>query len=350
MTKRVKVSNRLISYKSPVFVIAEAGVNHNGNLKTAFKLIDVAVDAGVDAVKFQTFNAADVVTSAGKMAVYQRRNTGRPQSQLEMLKKLELPEDFYQPLIKYCKKKRIIFLSTPHGGFTAVDFLEHLKIPAFKFGSGDLTNLPLLQYAAKLGKPMILSTGMASLEEVEAAIKIIRKVGNSQIIVLHCTTNYPCPIDEVNLNAMLTMKEKLNILVGYSDHTDGIQICQMAAILGACVIEKHFTLDRRMHGPDHKASIEPQELKKMVMQVRQISLVLGSKSKRPNPSEISMIKTVRKSIVASREIKAGEIFSEHNLAIKRPGTGLKPVVWFRILGKQAKRDYGLDEQIKKNEI
>jgi N,N'-diacetyllegionaminate synthase len=287
-----------------------------------------------------------VVTGFGKMAKYQKRNIGKNESQLEMLRKLELPDNFYIPLIRYCQKKKIIFLSTPHGGFKSVDLLQKLKVSAFKFGSGDLTNLPVLQYSAKFGKPMILGTGMATLKEVETAIKIIKSIGNNQIIVLHCTTNYPCPFEEVNLQAMKTMMKKLNVLVGYSDHTNGIQVPIMAATLGACLIEKHFTLDRNMPGPDHKASLEPNELKEMVEAVRKVDLVLGSEIKRPNKSEKLMMKDVRKSIVATTDIKKGDVLTEKNLAIKRPGTGLSPSLWCEILGKAAKRDFKNGELIK----
>lgn len=344
--KKIKIGKRYIGEGYPVFIIAEAGVNHNGNLKTALKLVDAAVIAGADAVKFQTFKAEDVVTVSGKMAEYQKINIGKTSNQLDMLKSLELPEDFYIPLIKYCKKKKIIFLSTPHGSFNSVDLLKKLKVPAFKFGSGDLTNLPVLEYAAKLFKPMILGTGMATMDEVRDAINVIRKTGNNKIIVLHCTTNYPCPLREVNLQSMVTMKKKLKILVGYSDHTQGILVPIMAATLGACLIEKHFTLDRKMSGPDHKASLEPDELSEMIESIRNISVISGSEIKQPNLSENSMIKSVRKSIVAQTDIKKGEIFTKFNLAIKRPGTGLSPRFWYQVLGRESKRNFKNGEFIK----
>jgi len=346
MPKNITIANKIIGEKQPVFIIAEAGVNHNGSLKTAFKLIDAAATAGVDAIKFQTFKAKDVVTSAGKMATYQKKNIGKTESQLEMLKKLELPDNFYAPIIEYCKNKKIIFLSTPHGSFESVNYLERLKIPAYKFGSGDLTNFPVLEYTAKFGKPIILSAGMATLNEVKDAIDCIKKAGNNKIIALHCTTNYPCPFNEVNLSAMQTMAQKLSVLVGYSDHTLGIQVPIMATTLGACMIEKHFTLDKKMVGPDHQASLEPHELKAMVEAIRRVSIIFGSKIKKPNASELSMAKMLKKSIVAAQNIKKGEIFSEQNLAIKRPGTGLSPRLWKQIVGKLAKRDFIVDEQIK----
>ncbi|MDD5032176.1 MAG: N-acetylneuraminate synthase [Patescibacteria group bacterium] len=347
MIKRIKIGNKFVGANQPVFIIAEAGVNHNGSLKNALKLVDAAADAGADAVKFQTFRAEDVVTGTGEMAEYQKRNINKTESQLEMLKELELKEKFYQPIIKYCRKKNIIFLSTPHGGFAAIDFLQKIKVSAFKFGSGDLNNFPALQYTAKFKKPMILGTGMATLTEVRKAIDVIKKTGNNEIIALHCTTNYPCLSNEVNLRAMLTMRRKLSVLVGYSDHTAGIQVPIMAAAQGACLIEKHFTLDKNMSGPDHRASLEPAELKAMVESIREVPIILGSKIKKPNISEGQMIKTVRKSIVAAKNIKKGEIFSKRNLAIKRPGTGLPPAAYSKLLGRRAKRDIKRDDFIKK---
>lgn len=350
MIKEIKIGKKLIGVNRPVFIIAEAGVNHNGNLKTAFKLIDAAVIAGADAVKFQTFISEDVVTSAGKMVGYQLKNIGKSMSQLEMIKCFELKEDYWGLIANYCIKRNIMFLSTPHGGFHSVDLLQSLNVPAFKFGSGDLTNLPLLRYAAKFDKPIIISTGMATLAEIEDSINTMKNAGNNKIIVLHCTTNYPCPWDEVNLNAMLTMRDTLSILVGYSDHTRGIQVPIMATTLGACLIEKHFTLDRNMKGPDHKASLEPEELKDMIDSIRNISIILGSKTKKPNASEVIISKNVRKSLVAARDIKKGENFNEQNLAIKRPGTGVAPKYFDQIIGHIAKRNIRYDSQIKKNDF
>ena len=265
---KFKISDKLAGENQPIFVIAEAGVNHNGRLDLALKLIHAAADAGADAVKFQTFRAEQVVAASGKMADYQKRNLGKSESQLVMLKKLELKEEYYPALIKRAKERGIIFLSTPHGGFESVDFLQKLKIPAFKFGSGDLTNLPLLEYVAKFKKPMILSAGMATMKEIKSAVKIIKKAGNNKIIVLHCTTDYPADPEKVNLLAMKTMEKELGLPAGYSDHTDGIKISVAAAVLDAQVIEKHFTLNKAMPGPDHKASLEPGELKEMVKQIR----------------------------------------------------------------------------------
>lgn len=345
MIKSIKIGNKLIGRKEPVFIIAEAGVNHNGLLKNALKLVDAAAAAGADAVKFQTFRAEEVVTARGEMAEYQIKNIGREESQVEMLRRLELPDDFYGPIIKRCQEKKIIFLSTPHGGFNSIDWLNRLKAPAYKFGSGDLTNLPILEYAAKLGKPLILGTGMATLSEVREAVKAIKKTGNDQIILLHCTTDYPCRFKDVNLLAMRTMMKELPALVGYSDHTLGIQVPIMAATEGACLIEKHFTLNRNLPGPDHKASLEPAELKAMVKAVRLAKIILGSSVKSPVLSELPAIKIARKSIVASKDIKKGEIFSRKNLAIKRPGNGLSPKFWPKILGSKAKKNFAADELI-----
>ncbi len=346
MIKKFKIGKKFIGKNEPVFIIAEAGVNHNGSLKNALKLVDAAAAAGADAVKFQTFKAEEVVTAQGEMAEYQKKNIGKTESQIKMLKKLELPENFYKPIIKRCREKKIIFLSTPHGSFKSIDFLARLKMPAYKIGSGDLNNLPVLEYAAKFKKPMILATGMAAMAEIKEAIDIIKKAGNNKIVALHCTTNYPSALKDVNLRAMLTMEKKLRVLVGYSDHTEGIMVPAMAAALGACLIEKHFTLNRNMPGPDHKASLEPLELKAMVKSIRQVEIILGSSDKKPIASERSLIKEVRKSIVAGKNINKGEIFTKQNLAIKRPGTGLPPKAWFSILGKRAIKRFAKDEQIK----
>lgn len=345
---KIKIGNKLIGRNKSVFVIAEAGVNHNGKLNLALKLIDAAKDAGADAVKFQTFKAEDVVTAQGKMAGYQKKNTGKSESQLAMIKKLEIRKG-WRKIANYCKKKNIIFLSSPHGGFNSVDLLESLGVPAFKFGSGELTNLPLLEYAAKLNKPIILGTGMATMEEIKKAISCIKKTGNNKIIVLHCTTNYPCSFNEVNLRAMQTMMRELNVLTGYSDHTLSTQVPIMAATMDACVIEKHFTLSKKMPGPDHIASLEPEELKKMVSEIRNVEVILGKNKKGPVRSELQYIPLVRKSLVALKNIKKGELLSKNNIGIKRPGTGLAPEMYSRILGKKAKRDVGKDDLIKKSD-
>jgi len=346
----IKIGNKIIGKNYSTFVIAEAGVNHNGRLDLALKLVDKAKEVGADAVKFQTFKAEQVTIQNVEMAEYQKKNIGKNQSQIEMLKKLEFDEKWYPQIIKRCKEKNIIFLSTPHGGFESVDLLQKIGVPAFKFGSGDLTNLPLLKYTAKFKKPIILGTGMAKMEEVKEAIKIIKSVDNNKIVVLHCTTNYPCPSDEVNLRAMQEMIKELNVFVGYSDHTLGSQVPIMAVTLGAQVIEKHFTLDNKMQGPDHKASANPEIFKEMLSGIRKVEEILGSKEKKPTQSEIKNIEIIRKSVVAIADIKKGEKFSLDNIDIKRPGTGLAPKLFFQILGKKSKKYVKSDSLIKKNDF
>lgn len=348
MKNNFKIDKHTVGYNQSVFFIAEAGVNHNGRLDLALKLVDEAAKAGADAVKFQTFKAEQVSTSSATMAEYQVKNIGTVKSQTEMLRHLELKEEFYPAIIQRCKKKGIMFLSTPHGGFESVDFLENLNVPAFKFGSGDLTNLPLLKYAAKFKKPMILGTGIATMREIKEAISIIKSIGNDKIIVLHCTSNYPCPPEEVNLSAMIAMMKKMGVLVGYSDHTLGVQVPIMATTLGACVLEKHFTLDKNMSGPDHKASVDPEELRAIVDAIRKVEIIMGSPEKRPQKSELSVIKLSRKSVVAKKDIVKGEKFSVLNLAVKRPGGGLAPKYYDSLIGKVSSRNIRCDTLIKKN--
>lgn len=340
--------NNLTGRKNRCFIIAEAGVNHNGSLDLAKKLVDAAVEAGVDAVKFQTFEAENVVTKKAAMAEYQKKNTRKQESQLEMLKKLELKYDDFRILKDYCDKIGIIFLSTAHTE-DAVDFLDPM-IPFFKVGSGDLTNLPILEKIARKKKPIIISSGMANLKEIEEALKTIRKISKKKINLLHCTTNYPCPLREVNLKAMLLLHDKFEkrfapLEVGYSDHTEGIMVSAAAVAMGARVIEKHFTLDKNMRGPDHKASLEPKELKEMVRQIRNIELALGSGVKEPFLSEEKIKKIARKSIVANANIKKGEIIKKGMIIIKRPGTGIEPKYFAKILGKKAKKGIKKDELI-----
>lgn len=343
---KIVIANKTISERSSPFVIAEAGVNHNGRLDLALRMVDVAAAAGADAIKFQTFRAQDLAAKSAKMAAYQKRNTGKSESQLAMLKRLELKESFYEPIVKRCKKRKIIFLSTPLGGFEPVDFLEGLGVSAFKVASCDLDNIPVLGYIARLQKPIILSTGMANMREINEAITCIKSQGNNKIIALHCTANYPCPLEEVNLASIQTMMQKLGVLVGYSDHTLGIHVSVMAAALGACVIEKHFTLDAGMRGPDHKASISPAELKELVTAVKSVRTVLGSPDKKPTKSERAMIKDARKSVVAVRDIKKGELFTKENIGIKRPGTGLSPKHYSMIIGTRARKNIAPDTLLK----
>lgn len=329
-----------------VFIIAEAGVNHNGSLEFAKKLIDVAVDAGADAVKFQTFKADKLVSKTAQKANYQKQTTSVEESQYDMIKKLELDEDAHRVLISYCSEKKIMFLSTPFD-HDSIEMLNDFGMPIFKIPSGEITNLPYLRHIGRLGRRVILSTGMADLEEVRDALRVLMDAGMAKcdITILHATTEYPCPKDEVNLRAMLTIREHFDVDVGYSDHTQGIEIPIAAVAMGACVIEKHFTLDRNMEGPDHKASLEPQELKAMVAAIRSVSLALGDGIKRPSKSEMKNKAVARKSIVAATPIRSGEVLTEDNLTVKRPGCGLNPMQWDQVVGKAALRDYEVDDLI-----
>ena len=331
---------------SKVFIIAEAGVNHNGSLELAKKLIDVAVEAGTDAVKFQTFKADKLVSKCAQKADYQKQTTSTDESQYDMIKKLELDENAHRVLMSYCKDKESMFLSTPFD-HDSIDLLISFEMPIFKIPSGEITNLPYLRHIGSLGKEVILSTGMANLDEVQDALEVLIKAGTSKvkITVLHATTEYPCPIDEVNLCAMQTMKTAFGVKVGYSDHTQGIEVPIAAVAMGACVIEKHFTLDRTMEGPDHKASLEPDELKAMVQAIRHIEQALGDGVKRPSKSEQKNISVARKSILASRPIEIGETFSDNNLIVKRPGNGISPMRWDEIVGHKATRNFSADELI-----
>lgn len=325
------------------FIIAEAGVNHNGDINIAKKLVDAACEAGVDAIKFQTFKAENLVTKNAPKANYQKQTTGSG-NQYEMLKKLELSYDDHIILKKYCDEKSIMFISTPFD-FESVDLLERLDIPLYKISSGDLTNVPLLQYIAKLNKHMIISTGMASLGEVEDAVEAIREAGNNKISLLHCTSNYPTNYEDVNLNVMLTLKNAFKLPIGYSDHTIGIEVPIAAVAMGAKVIEKHFTLDKSMEGPDHKASLNPEELKQMVASIRNIERALGNGIKRCNESEKNTREIARKSIVASVNINKGETISFNNITFKRPSNGISPKLVDEIIGKIAVEDINADSFI-----
>jgi N,N'-diacetyllegionaminate synthase len=331
---------------SKVFIIAEAGVNHNGSPELAKKLIDAAIEAGADAVKFQTFKADKLVSMCAQKADYQKQATSVDETQYEMIKKLELDETAHRVLINYCKDKEIMFLSTPFD-HDSIDLLISFEMPIFKIPSGEITNLPYLRHIGRLGKEVILSTGMANLNEVQDALEVLIKAGTSKekITVLHATTEYPCPIGEVNLRAMQTIKAAFGVKVGYSDHTQGIEVPIAAVAMGATVIEKHFTLDCTMAGPDHKASIEPDELKAMVRAIRHIEQALGDGVKRPSESEQKNISIARKSILASRPIKMGETFSDNNLIVKRPGNGISPMRWDEIIGNKAIRNFSADELI-----
>lgn len=327
-----------------IFIIAEAGVNHNGDMKLAKKLVDAAKSAGADAVKFQTFKAECLVSKTAQKAEYQKQAAEAEESQLEMLKKLELTYSGFKELKEYCAQKGIVFLSTAFD-LDSIDFLESLEIPIFKVPSGEITNLPYLIKIAGTGKPVILSTGMSDLEEVEWALKVLRENGAGAITLLHCNTQYPTPFENANLLAMPALKERFGVAVGYSDHTLGIEAPIAAVALGAAVIEKHFTLDKNLEGPDHKASLDPQELTAMVTSIRNIEAALGDGIKKPSASEMLNKPAARKSIVAKRNIAKGEIFTENNLTIKRPGNGISPMRWFEVLGTSAARDFCEDELI-----
>jgi N,N'-diacetyllegionaminate synthase len=327
-------------------IIAEAGVNHNGDMELARQLIDAAAQAGADMVKFQTFSANRLVTLSANKAQYQSKSTDAAESQHAMLSRLELTRDMHLDLIAYCLKRRIRFFST---GFDtdSVDMLVALGIDRFKIPSGEITNLPYLRHVGKYGRPVILSTGMSQLDEVQSAVEILSQAGTSRtdITVLHCSTEYPTPMEDVNLRAMLTMGDALGVQVGYSDHTAGIEVAIAAVALGATVIEKHFTLNRELPGPDHKASLEPDELKAMVVAIRNIERAMGDGIKRPCQSEIPNMVVARKSIVAAQTIMPGEMYSEENLAVKRPGSGMSPMLWDSVIGKRATRAYEPDELI-----
>lgn len=325
----------------PTFIIAEAGVNHNGNIELAKSLIDIACEAGCDAIKFQTFKADNLVIKSAQKAEYQIKNTGNNDSQYDMLKKLELSYENHKELIKYCNSKNILFLSTPFDE-ESVDMLYDLGMKLFKIPSGEITNKPFLKYIAKKQKTIILSTGMSTLGEVEEALKWIYEEGNYQVTLLHCTSNYPAEISDVNLKAMLTLKDAFKVKVGYSDHTLGTEVSIAAVALGAEVIEKHFTLDKNMEGPDHKASLEPLELKKLVQAIRNIEIALGDGVKKPSRQELSTREVVRKSIVTCRSIEKGETITHEMLALKRPGTGLEAKYLEMILNKKATRNLPSD--------
>lgn len=329
-----------------VFIIAEAGVNHNGSVEIAKKLIDVAVEAGADAVKFQTFKAEKLVSKNTQKAEYQKQTTDKNESQFEMIKKLELDIEAHEKLITYCKTRNIMFLSTPFD-HDSINLLNNLGLEVFKIPSGEITNLPYLRHIGNLNKKVILSTGMANLGEIESALDILSSAGTKRenITVLHANTEYPTPIEDVNLKAMVTIGNAFGVKFGYSDHTLGIEVPIAAVALGASVVEKHFTLDKNMEGPDHKASLEPDKLKAMVSAIRNIVKALGSGIKKPSKSELKNMHMARKSIVAIRDIKMGEILNEGNLAIKRPGSGISPMRWDEIMGTIAKKDYKEDELI-----
>ena len=327
-----------------IYIIAEAGVNHNGSVELAKQMVIKAKEAGADCIKFQTFVPENLVSKRAKKAEYQKNQTNSEESQLEMIRRLVLTREEFSELSAYCKRVGIEFLSTAFD-LESIDFLQSLEMKRWKIPSGEITNLPHLIKIANLEMPVILSTGMAGIQEVKDAVNILKKNGAGEITVLHCTTEYPAPYDEINLHAMLSMKDELGLSVGYSDHTEGIEVSIAAAALGATIIEKHFTLDKNMEGPDHKASLEPQELAAMVAAIRNIERAMGTKEKIISSSERKNIDVARKSIVARRKIKKGEFLSEENITTKRPGNGISPMRWFDVLGKNAVRDFEEDELI-----
>ena len=328
-----------------VYIIAEAGVNHNGSFGLACKLVDAAKEAGADCIKFQTFKAEKLVSRSAQKAAYQKENTDDG-SQQDMLKKLELSFDEFLALKAYCDKANIAFLSTPFD-FDSLEFLNTIDMPFWKIPSGEVTNYPYLVALARTQKPIVMSTGMCTMEEIAAAVDVLKKNGTKELTLLHCNTEYPTPFEDVNLCAMQHIARTFEVPVGYSDHTRGIEVPIAAVALGATVIEKHFTLDKNMEGPDHKASLEPQELTRMVAAIRNIELALGDGVKRPSPSEQKNKPVARKSIVAQRAIEKGELLTEENLTVKRPGEGISPMEWEQIVGTRASRDYAPDEMIEK---
>ena len=325
-------------------IIAEAGVNHNGRLDLALKLCDEAKKAGADVVKFQTWKTEKIITRNVAQADYQTENTGKQESQFDMLKRLELSYDDFKKIKEYCDKIGIKFASTGDEE-ESFDFLVKLGIPFIKISSGEVTNIPFLRKMGRTKLPVIISSGMATISDIDIALRTLKDAGATEITLLHCTTNYPCPMEEVNLKAMLTLKDAFKIPVGYSDHTKGIEVPVAAVAMGATVIEKHFTLDSNMEGPDHLASTEPAEFKKMVDSIRNIEKALGTGEKKPQKSEVDISKVVTKRCVAARTIKTGDSFSEENICVKRNDKGLPAKYWDLIIGKQASKDYEVDEAV-----
>jgi len=332
-----------------VLIIAEAGVNHNGSILLAKKLIDAAKSSGADIIKFQSFSAENLVIPGTKKANYQQDKVTLSEDQFEMLEKLELNFDQQKELKNYCDSKNIEFLSSAFD-LDSLKLIKNLNVKRYKIPSGEITNLPYLRFVASQKKPIILSTGMSNIREIGNALDelIVSGVMNEEITILHCTTEYPAPLEDVNLNAMTTIRNKFQIKVGYSDHTLGTEVSLAAVALGATIIEKHLTLDRNLNGPDHKASLEPDEFFNLVKGIRKISKSLGSFEKKISNSEKKNISIVRKSIIAKTEIKEGDLFSSNNICAKRPGTGISPMLWDQVIGKRAKRDFKVNEQITLN--
>ena len=341
---QIELADRQVGPGHPCFIIAEAGVNHNGEIGLAKQLVDVAAEAGADAIKFQTFRADRVVSAATPKAKYQLQTTDASESQREMLQRLELSREAHHQLQAYCQEQNILFMSTPFDQESA-DLLDELRVPLFKIGSGEITNWPFLEYVARKGKPIILSTGMSYLSEVDEAVRVIRKAGNGQLILLHCVSSYPAEPEDVNLRAMQTMSVAFKALVGYSDHTLGIEVPLAAVALGACVIEKHFTLDRNLPGPDQRASLEPKELRTLVTKIRMIESALGDGVKRPTCSEADSRSIVRRSLAAVQEIPAGTALQAQMLQALRPATGISPTLLAELLGRRVRRSLAPGELI-----
>lgn len=337
MIEGINIGKHTIGPGYPCFIIAEAGVNHNGEVELAKRMVDAAAEAGADAVKFQTFQAEKLVSPGTPKADYQIRNADSAESHFEMIKRLELGKDAHRQLVAHCGEQDILFLSSPFDEESA-DFLDELDVAAFKIPSGEITNLPYLTHIARKGKPMIVSTGMATLDEVEEAIRVIREADDPGLILLQCVSNYPALPADVNLRAMETMSRAFGVPVGYSDHTFGNEVAFAAVALGACVVEKHFTLDRNLPGPDHRASVEPADLAALVQGIRAVELALGDGCKRPAPSEVNTAGIVRKSLVVAQDVAAGTVLSEDLIAIKRPGTGLPASMLPFVIGRRTRRD------------
>ena len=347
---RVKIGDRNIGEGEPCFIVAEIGVNHNKDIGLAQKMIRAAKDAGADAVKFQTWKTENIILEDVEMAGYQKENLKENKSQFEMLKELELPSEWHFELKEYTEELGLIFFSTMEDK-ESIDFLiNELKIPLIKVGSGDLTNYPLLKYTARFKKPMVLSTGMATISEIDEAVRTVLNEGNDNIVLLQCTTQYPCPYEDINLRAILSLKEAFKTIVGFSDHSLGIECAVAAVSLGAKYIEKHFTLDRNLPGPDHKASLEQEEFKRMVDAIRNTEKALGDGIKRPMSSELKNKRIVTRKIVAARDIKKGEVLNEENITFKRANEGLMANYYKLIEGKKAKKTIKLDEPINLSEI
>ena len=345
----IKIGNKFIGDKHSCFIIAEAGVNHDGDLKKAKKLIDIAKDAGADCIKFQTWITEEIITKDTKQAEYQEKNTGRKESQYEMIKKLELSFEQFAELKNYSDKKKILFLSTPDDE-RSVDFLDDLGVEAFKIGSGEITNLSILKRIAKKGKPIIMSTGMSIIAEIQEAVQTIYKTGNNKLALLHCTSQYPAKFEDVNLNAMITLKNIFETIIGYSDHTEGTIVPQIAVSMGAKIIEKHFTYDKNAIGPDHRCSLSPNELKEMISEIRKVELIMGESDKKPTNEENELKKLVRKTVVAKLDIPKGELITKNMLTLKRSPGNLEPKELYRVIGKISQRAIKKDDPIRLNDI